>query len=197
MATVKLAFKQKRESVIISSNLKYRVTTLITSIYDNDSGAAAISGFPKDNPPLFLLKKINLTASEYVKQSEFVRVAVPQDFQETDPTEYEYTSDPTVPKTWTILAATTDRSVKYDGLTPADPNLVPSPSDAKVDQNEYYISNLLVQEYDYLEDADIAAENVRLSLQIFKERINDFLNDIFSTMNDGTEYPSGWAEYDM
>lgn len=208
MATVKLDYKQKRESVIIDGVLKYRVTTYITDLYDESTGNAIITNPPDGDPttpnlgtnaPLFLLKKINLyqedgvTAPELVKQSEYIRVATPQDFQETDPTEFSYTSSAS-DLTWLGLYNTGDiRYSLYDGT--GDSSLVEAPANAKVDQAEYYISNIIVEEYDYIEDADTAAENTRLALQIFKERLNDFINNIYSTMNDGTEYPSGWASY--
>ena len=198
MASVRLIFKQRREPIIISGELKYRVTTYVTSLDDQDSGGAAIPGMPVSNTPLFLLKKINLTTpQEYIGQSEFIRVAIPQDFQDTNPTEFDYAGPPALTKTWTELAANTDRSVQYAGVTPSDPNLITSPSNANVGQNEYYISNIIISDYDYIEDADTAAENIRLGLQIFKERMNDFINDIFSTMNDSQTYPSGWEEYTM
>lgn len=201
MATLKLVFKQKRETFSEDSNLKFRVTTVITDFYEETSGSDAIANFIRYSPPLFLLKKINTyqpdlaTEPEYIKQSRFMRVATPEDFRETNPNDFDYTIPAATTLTWMQLEDDVNRSVQVTKNSAVE--TLTSPPNTHVAPNEYYISNVLITEYDYIEDADTGAENIRLGLQIFRERMNDFLNGIFSTMNNSTTYPDGWSTYTL
>ncbi len=192
MATPSITIRQSRHTIVEGSSLKFQVITRITAVTDpNPSSPWKFSLGTALVPPLFLLKKTGTTASEYMYSSNisYMRFASPEDFRVTspfDPTKTELT-------TWNTLVAATKEAtyvvpaqeIDYQNSTIANAN---------TSTNGYFTSAVLVRRFNNLKDADDHAEDVQTAIENFQSNYNTIM-DSFTTMDDATAYPSGWAAY--
>lgn len=185
MSTVTITIKQRIDSYLesnTSDTLTYRVMTYVSGISD-DSG-----GTPNLTRNLFLFKKRS-DSSEYISQSDYMRIANAEDFSMIDQDTATNVGIDTYNGerlTWedietngwigTYVTANPHLSTAASGTSPAG----------------YYVSNILVDTFETLTEAKTHATNILIILDKFAERYN-LLSDNFETDN-ATTYPYGYEE---
>lgn len=207
MSTIDVSIRQSRHTIVESGSVKYQVVTRILYVQDSNSAANNPDNIPSGGmgdvysaPPLFLLKKITSDASAYLYDDDkvsYIRFASPEDFRAYspfDPTNGDNTA-------WYAYGALPGMAINnetttYAGTPDSDEKGYEDSqiTSAAVTSSGYFVSGVLVRRFDNLKDADDHAEDIQTAVSNFKTNYNLIMDD-FTTMNDTTTYPDGWATY--
>ncbi len=206
MATkLEVDIQQKREAYVDGVTTKCRVTTRITDVRitkdsdpsmtpdllippDPDAGRPPYNNFNNANSiqNCFLMKKYDPESPEPLVSSKFMRLVQPEDLQPENVEDALLGIDDT---TWEEML----KAGQISQYKTSDTNLQDTLASSDCTRHSYYLSSILVRDYDSVDTAENEASNLILALRAMVSRFNKSFN-AFSSVDDSITYPTGWEE---
>ena len=205
MATRDLHYtvQQRRESItLVSGEYYYLVTTVISDVADTVGGASIPSTGPTDVPYLSLFVLQNESGGTAVhlwdRDGGLMngRIATPEDFTTGDGTFVGGINYLDLPRVFFPSATDPDPQSTTPPEVPKDLQLgdLTGPiGTPPLSDHPYYTSNVRVDIYKTVTDANIAADALRNAIQVFQTRYNT-ISSSFGT--DDTSDVNNYRKYD-